>query len=162
MQRFTSSDYGASPGVGEDYPTFGVVLHFKFNMGESGGVEIVFETTLGKEAHFKGESGTFMKHKVVKGFDCSVTPPVQQAPGFTFIDQLPVMEFREVFASITERGAKSVIPHHVIEPLNFSIGLTIDHEPTVTLAIELPVIEVWKCLLRVAVPDPRHGEQQDA
>jgi hypothetical protein len=78
---------------------FNVVLSLKLEMTESGLLETTFEITLGKKAHLEREARAFMKDEVAKRFDCSIRFPVYQAPFLTVIDQLPVMELREVFAS---------------------------------------------------------------
>src|SRR5262245_52468911 len=124
-----SSDDRATPWIWEYNPDVGLVLRLKLDMAEPGVPEGTFEITPGKQADCQRQARSIIKNQVVELFDYPVTSNVNKVPVFTMIDQLPYVKGREVFARTSNRGAGTVIPHHVIQTLDLTIGLAIKHQP---------------------------------
>ena len=65
--------------MSENDAKFGVVLHLKLDLAEAGSPQIVFDSSLGEQAHFEGETRSFVKHEIAERLYSSVRARVQQA-----------------------------------------------------------------------------------
>jgi hypothetical protein len=103
-----------------------------------------------------------MKYQIAEHLSRPVLPPVDQNRGPAQFQYLPLVKLGKVFPGVPGADPGLSVQRQVAVRPHLAGGITVDNRPASLLPNQFPVIQPGYEIPAFAVPDPWHGQKQQA